>query len=42
MLLHFLPIDQSLSLFVQFYGKGNDLAFVGFERFSILLGSYLL
>ena len=41
-LLYFLPIHQSLSLIVQFYGKGNDFSFVGLERLGILLGSNLL
>ncbi len=40
--LYFLPIYQSLSLIVQFYGKCYHFALVGIERLGILLGSYLL
>ena len=39
--LHFLPINQSLSLIIQFNGKGYHLSLVCLERFSILLGSHL-
>ena len=40
--LHFLPIHQSLSLLIQFYGKSNDFSFVSFEWLGILFDSYLL
>ena len=41
-ILYFLPINQSLSHIIQFYGKGNHLALISLERFGILLGFHLL
>ena len=38
LLLYFLPIYQSLSLIIQFYGKGDYFSPIGLEWLSILLG----
>jgi|GEM_PF-6554156 hypothetical protein len=40
--LYFLPIYQSFSLIIQFYGKGDYFSLISLERFGILLGCYLL
>ena len=40
--LYFLPIYQSFSLIIQFYGKGNYFPLISLERLGILLGFYLL
>ena len=39
--LHILPINQSLSHIIQFYGKGDYLAFIRLEWLGILLGFHL-
>ena len=41
-ILYFLPINQSLSHIIQFYGKGYHFALISLERFGILLGFHLL
>ena len=41
-ILYFLPINQSLSHIIQFYGKSNHFALISLERFGILLGFHLL
>ena len=40
--LYFLPIYQSFSLIIQFYGKGDYFSLISLERFGIQLGFYLL
>ena len=37
LLFHFLPIYQSLALFVQIHGQGYHFALVGLEWFGVLL-----
>ena len=39
--LYFLPIYQSFSLIIQFYGKGDYFSLISFEWLGILLGFYL-
>ena len=41
-ILYFLPIYQSLSHIIQFYGKGDDFSLISLEWFGILLGFHLL
>ena len=41
-LSYFLPTNKSLSLIIQFYGKGDNLSLVSLERLGILLGFHLL
>ena len=41
-ILYFLPVNQSLSLIIQFYGKGNYFSLISLEWLGILLGFYLL
>ena len=38
LLLYFLPIYQSLSLIIQFYGKVDYFSLISLERLGILLG----
>lgn len=41
-ILHFLPINQSLSHIIQFYGKGDYFSLIRLEWLGILLGFHLL
>ena len=38
LLLYFLPIYQSLTHIIQFYGKGDYFSLISLERLGILLG----
>ena len=40
--LYFLPINQSLSHIIQFYGKGDYFSLIRLEWLGILLGFHLL
>ena len=40
--LYFLPVNQSLSHIIQFYGKGDYFPLIRLERLGILLGFHLL
>ena len=42
LLLYFLPIYQSFSLIIQFYGKGDYFSLISLEWLGILLGFHLL
>ena len=40
--LYFLPVNQSLSHIIQFYGEGDYFPLISLERLGILLGFHLL
>ena len=41
-ILYFLPVNQSLSHIIKFYGKGDYFPLISLERLGILLGFHLL